>query len=148
MFQLQFLLRVVYDHYDVLPLPTSLRTWGLTEDPMCRLCQQPVNLEHILSSCHTWRHNQVLRGIAHNLDTERKKDHRLSEHLRFISFVRSGEQTTETTLQRRAGILSMSRDRELRVNLEKKLIFPPIVDTTHRPDVPLILESTKKLVGI
>ena len=43
-FQLQFLLRAVYD---VLPIPTNLKTWGLTEDPMCTLCQKPANLEHI-----------------------------------------------------------------------------------------------------
>ena len=95
-----------------------------------------------------WRHNQVLRALAHTLHTERKKDHRQSEHPRFISFVRSGEQTTETTLQRRGGILSMAKGWELQVYLERKLIFPPIVETTQRPDVPLILESAKKLVGI
>ena len=42
----------------------------------------------------------------------------------------------------------MAKDWELQVYPEKKLIFPPIVETTQRPDVPLILESTKKLVGI
>ena len=47
-FQLQFLLRAVYD---VLPTPTNLKTWGLTEDPMCTFCQKPANIEHILSSC-------------------------------------------------------------------------------------------------
>ena len=100
-FQLQFLLRAVYD---VLPTPTNLKTWGLTEAPKCTLCQKPANLEHILSSCqvaltkgrYTWRHNQVLRALAHTLETERKKDNVQTEHPRFISFVRSGEQTTGT----------------------------------------------------
>ena len=72
-FQLQFLLRAVYD---VLPTPTNLRTWGLTEDPMCRLCQKPANLEHILLFCqvaltqgrYMWRHNQVLRALSHTLE--------------------------------------------------------------------------------
>ena len=40
-FQLQFLLTAVYD---VLPTPTNLKTWGLTENPMCTLCQKPANL--------------------------------------------------------------------------------------------------------
>ena len=152
-FQLQFLLRAVCD---VLPTPTNLKTWGLTEDPMCTLCQKPANLEHILSSCqvaltqgrYTWRHNQVLRALAHTLETERKKDHVQTEHQRFISFVRSGEQTTGTKPQHRKGILNMARDWELRVDLEKKLVFPPIVETTQRPDILLISEQTKKLVVI
>ena len=45
-----FLLRSVYD---VLPTTTNLRTWSLTEDPSCKLCGRPANLEHILSSCKT-----------------------------------------------------------------------------------------------
>ena len=90
----------------------------------------------------------MLRALACTLNKERKKDHRRSEHPRFISFVRSGEQTTETIMQRRKGILSMARDWELRVDIEKKLISPPTVETTQRPDVLLISESTKKMVVI
>ena len=49
---------------------------------------------------------------------------------------------------KRKGILNMARDWELRVDLEKKLVFPPIVETTQRPDILLISEQTKKLVVI
>ena len=42
----------------------------------------------------------------------------------------------------------MARDWGLRVDLEKKLVFPPIVETTQRPDILLISEQTKKLVVI
>ena len=90
----------------------------------------------------------MLRALAHTLETERKKDHVQTEHPRFISFVRSGEQTTGTKPQHRKGILNMARDWELRVDLEKKLVFPPIVETTQRPDILLISEQTKKLVVI
>ena len=51
-------------------------------------------------------------------------------------------------MQRKKGILSMARDWELRVDIEKKLISPPTVETTQRPDVLLISESTKKMVVI
>ena len=33
-------------------------------------------------------------------------------------------------LWRRKGILNMAKDWELRVDLEKKLVFPPLVETT------------------
>ena len=61
-----------------------------------------------------------------------------------ISFVRSGEQTTETNMQRREGILSMARDWELRDDIEKKLIFLPMVETTQRPDILLISKARRK----
>ncbi|KAJ7998421.1 hypothetical protein DPEC_G00204760 [Dallia pectoralis] len=46
--RIKFLLSSVYD---VLPTPTNLQRWKLTEDPSCALCKRPANLEHILSSC-------------------------------------------------------------------------------------------------
>ncbi len=75
-YRLRFLLKSVYD---VLPSPTNLCTWGLTEDPACKLCQKPANLQHVLSSCkvaladgrYTWRHDQVLKVIAAKLDVAR-----------------------------------------------------------------------------
>ena len=42
----------------------------------------------------------------------------------------------------------MARDWELQVDLEKKLVFPPIVETSQKPDILLISEQTKKLVVI
>ena len=50
--RLQFQLKSVYD---VLPTPTNLATWGMTDDPKCKLCGRPANLEHILSSCSVAR---------------------------------------------------------------------------------------------
>ena len=86
----------------------------------------------------------MLRALAHTLDTEQKKDHRQSKRPRFLSFVRSGEQTTETNMQRREGILSMARDWELRDDIEKKLIFLTMVETTQRPDILLISKARRK----
>ena len=68
---------------------------------------------------------------------KRKKDHVQTEHPSFISFVRSGEQTRGTKPQHRKGILNKARDWELRVYLEKKLVFP-IVEITQRPDFLLL----------
>ena len=83
-FQLQFLLRAVYD---VLPTPTNLRTWGLTEDPMCRLyCAYPGKV-----------YVEAQPGTQSTFPYTRKTTDR------------SGEQTTETTLQRRGAYLAWLR---------------------------------------
>lgn len=76
--RIKFLLSSVYD---VLPTPTNLQRWRLTEDPFCAQCKRPANLEHILSSCRAgltegrfrWRHDQVLAQLADGLEKERKR---------------------------------------------------------------------------
>ncbi|XP_063418448.1 uncharacterized protein LOC134701249 [Mytilus trossulus] len=63
-YQLQFLLRLVYD---VLPTPSNLHRWKLSETPDCPLCGNRGTLQHVLSGCNialtqgrfTWRHNQA-----------------------------------------------------------------------------------------
>ena len=75
--RIKFLLSSVYD---VLPTPTNLQRWRLTEDPFCVHCKRPANLEHILSSCRAgltegrfrWRHEQVQVRLADGLEKERK----------------------------------------------------------------------------
>ena len=71
-YRISFILRSVYD---LLPSPSNLRLWNMTESPNCLLCDRPANLKHILSSCPTaltggrykWRHDKVLAEIAHHL---------------------------------------------------------------------------------
>ena len=85
-FRLKFLLCAVYD---VLPSPTNLCVWGKVTEPFCKLCGKPANLEHVLSSCrialtdgrYTWRHDQVLKALAHGLEKERGKKRRHKEDL-------------------------------------------------------------------
>ncbi|CAG2194166.1 unnamed protein product [Mytilus edulis] len=87
--KISFLLRSVYD---VLPTPTNLTMWKLIEDPSCKLCGKPANLEHVLSSCrtalkdgrYTWSHDQVLREIAAVLDTQRRKKTKIENVPKFI----------------------------------------------------------------
>ncbi|KAL7852193.1 hypothetical protein SRHO_G00179780 [Serrasalmus rhombeus] len=49
-YRISFLLRSVYD---TLPSPVHLHTWGLREDPLCKLCDKRGTLAHILSGCKT-----------------------------------------------------------------------------------------------
>ena len=134
-----------------------LRNWGLTEEAKCHLCQEVGTLEHILSSCkvalqqgrYRWRHEQVLRTVAHTLEIERKNDRKQQSSGRFISFVRGGEQPKTTSDRREtAGIFGGANDWTLMVDLEKKLVFPRVVETRLRPDMLLQSSSSQKLVMV
>lgn len=77
-FCISFLLRSVYD---TLPTPTNLHKWGMTEDPLCKLCGERGTMAHILSGWKTaftheryrWPHDKVLMTLANTLELERKK---------------------------------------------------------------------------
>ena len=45
--RMSFVLKSIYD---VFPSPTNLVSWGLSENPACKLCSKPEILEHVLSS--------------------------------------------------------------------------------------------------
>ena len=87
--RIKFLLSSVYD---VLPTPTNLQRWRLTEDPFCVQCRRPANLEHILSSCRVgltegrfrWRHDQVLARLADGLEKERKQTRHKMEGINIL----------------------------------------------------------------
>ena len=67
--RIQFTIRSTYD---LLPTPTNLMRWGMSDDAKCGLCSEPCHLEHILSSCKialrqrrfTWRHDTALRELV------------------------------------------------------------------------------------
>jgi hypothetical protein len=147
--KLSFLLKSVYD---VLPSPTNLYTWGLAEDPNCKLCGRPANLEHVLSSCRTaltqgryrWRHDRVLAALAGSIDTARKKERSIRKG-QFIKFVKRGEE--KKTNKDESGLLAIAKDWEMRADLKKQLVFPTEVFSTRlRPDIVLWSASTKALV--
>jgi hypothetical protein len=150
--RLQFLLRSVYD---LLPSPANLHRWSLTENPDCPLCKKRGTLEHILSSCsialkqgrYRWRHDKVLRMLADTLDKERRKKRpKAKEGPKFVPFVRAGEKAA--TIKTATGILPQADDWEMRADLDKKLVFPSVVQTLLRPDIVLWSSRTKKLVMV
>ena len=143
--RIKFLLKSVYD---VLPSPSNLCLWKLSDSPNCKLCDRPANLFHVLSHCptaladgrYTWRHNQVLSQIAHHLALALKQS-KPSKHANkpvFINFVKEGQ----TKSSKETGILTSADDWELLVDLKPQLLFPPqITATTQRPDI--VIWSTK-----
>jgi hypothetical protein len=149
--RVRFLLRAVYD---VLPSPTNLFTWGLAQDPSCKLCQKPANLEHVLSSCrvalsegrYTWRHNQVLKVITNCIDKARRQKPHLQKKIQFIKFLKAGEKRSgATSLQ--VGILASASDWLLAADVGDQLKFPQEVAITNsRPDIVLWSRNSRQVI--
>ncbi|XP_052240804.1 uncharacterized protein LOC127851227 [Dreissena polymorpha] len=148
-FQLQFLIRAVYD---VLPTPANLQRWGLIKTAECTLCGGRATLDHILSSCkealaqgrYRWRHDQVLREVADTLERHKKKA-RVHAGAKHINFVPAGT-VMKGTKGGHPSILDGTNDWELRADLMKQLQFPDIVHTTLRPDIVMVSGKTKKII--
>ena len=153
--KISFLLRSVYD---VLPTPTNLTMWKLSEDPSCKLCDQPANLEHVLSSCrtalkdgrYTWRHDQVLREIAAALDLQRRRKEKIEKGPKFIKFVKGGTETNKETNKSNntaSGIVSTANDWEMQADVGGKTTFPgEVLTTTLRPDIVLWSRSSRQVI--
>ena len=83
----------------MLPTPTNLHKWKLTETPDCPLCGARGTLQYVLSSCaialsqgrYTWRHNNVLRELADVIEKQRREVRTLKKKPIQIQFVKEGE---------------------------------------------------------
>nr|XP_022314167.1 uncharacterized protein LOC111118822 [Crassostrea virginica] len=149
--RLQFKLKSVYD---VLPSPTNLATWGLSDDPNCVLCGKPANLEHILSACseslkdgrYTWRHDKVLAVLADTLERNLKKPRTTKGGLKFVNFVKEGETGPRAGVEGK-GLLGTPTDWKMRVDLKQRMEFPSeIAVTNKRPDIVIWSAKTKQAV--
>ena len=73
-------------------------------------------LDHILSSCkvalsqgrYRWRHDTVLRELAHIVELERKKKHPKGNT--FIPFVKGGTTNMPNSNAKKQGILQQASD--------------------------------------
>ncbi|TWW54580.1 hypothetical protein D4764_0274410 [Takifugu flavidus] len=153
--RLSFTIRAVYD---VLPSPTNLHLW-YGEEPACPQCAAPASLKHILVGCkisltqgrYTWRHNQVLKCLAAELEKRRVKINSMPPNSQPVapwkmSFVRGGEKRGSKPAPPEAGALTVARDWEMRVDLSQRLIFPSEVAVTNlRPDLVLWSKSCRRV---
>ncbi|XP_069105765.1 uncharacterized protein [Argopecten irradians] len=117
----------------------------MTDDPACKLCGRPANLEHIctLSSCsvaledgrYSWCHDKVLSVHRHlALKSSRKRPKRGKGGLKFINFVKAGKQSEKCNVEGN-GVLGTAEDWQLGVDLNGRMTFPPeIAVTNKRPD--------------
>ncbi|XP_021349432.1 uncharacterized protein LOC110466448 [Mizuhopecten yessoensis] len=152
-FRISFLLRSVYD---TLPSPVNLHQWGLTEDPCCKLCGGRGTMAHILSGCkealrqgrYRWRHDNVLRVLADILEVERRKKRTgVRTNQAGIKFVKPGEKATVKP-RSTSSIFERASTWEMKVDLDRKLVFPGIVETTLRPDMVIWTEQSRHLIAI
>ena len=140
--------------YDLLPSPSNLCLWKVTDSPNCKLCEKPAHLKHVLSSCqvaltsgrYKWRHDKVLSEIAHHLAiaVKSKRANHESEPV-FINFTKQGSNPKTKQI----GLLPTAKDWELLVDLKTQLKFPQeIAATIKRPDIVLWSKATKQVVLI
>ena len=103
----------------------------------------------------TWRHDKVLRKLAHHVELKRvnanKSETKRSKN-NGLEFVREGQITrkkSETKCKEHSiSLLNRARDWELRVDLDKRLVFPFEIDTRLRPDMILYSTANKLLIII
>ena len=146
----KFLIQAVYD---VLPSPSNLHRWGISETPTCPLCGGRGSLQHILSNCskaliegrYRWRHDQVLKAIAGVL-SEALKNSKCQSERQGISFVKEGSRQ-KPKLRNRTSLLSAAPDWQIEVDLEKQMKFPSnIAETRLRPDIIFFSNMKKKII--
>ena len=135
--------------------PANLLRWGLVEDCCCSLCENKgCDTKHILSGCqvalaqgrYTYRHNAVLRKIAHGCQqviNKVKNSNEKKQKAGGIKFVKEGQQVDQKAKMKATGILQEAKDWSMEVDLENKLKFPEdIVKSNLRPDI--VMKSSKE----
>ena len=96
---------------------------------------------------YRWRYDTVFRELAHILDLERKKKHpKGNTGITFIPFAKEGTTNMPTSNAKKQGILQPASDWTLQADLDKKLQFPDIAQTSLRPDIVIKSTATKRLV--
>ena len=140
--------------YDILPTPTNLCTWKLSEDPSCKLCGRRATLE-LAEGRYTWRHNQVLEALAAGIDRARKKCGKSSGtgsgvRPQFISFVRGAEAVRGNQRKTPAGgLLATSNDWQMRADVRGQITFPHHIAITNlRPDIVMWSQAKTTVVLI
>ena len=148
---LKFLVKAVYD---LLPTPSNKNIWFRSEET-CNLCGGNGTLAHILTGCevalaqgrYRWRHDQVLRQIAHFVEVKRmshNKQPRAGKNI--IQFVKEGEVRVPTHKKLPGSYLDGANDWKLMVDLDRNLKFPrQVAETNQRPDMILMSEGTKRV---
>ena len=92
---------------------------------------------------YRWRHDTVLRELAHILELERKKKHtKGNTGITFIPFVKEGTTNMPTSNAKK----QQASDWTLQADLDKKLQFSDIVQMVLRPDIVIQSTATKRLV--
>ena len=149
--RLSFLIRSTYD---VLPSPSNLKRWKLSQDDLCK-CGQKGTVKHVLSHCplgldrRTWRHNQVLKvldsAFSRKIEELSKGNVPSIEKVQKIKFVRQGMEPSGKSKKKMVADERWAGVWKLAADLDSPLVFP-IVATAQRPDLVLWNEERQKAV--
>jgi hypothetical protein len=143
--------------YNTKGTPNNLALWGLIEKAECKLCHQDsCGLRHILSGCvfaltqgrYDFRHNCVLRKIAHGIQDFLQNKKVVSKGIKQIHFVRSSDEPVVKKKRKPTlGILHQAADFVMTVDLDKRLKFPEhIAVSVKRPDIVIYSNLLKTVV--
>ena len=140
--------------YDVLPSPSNLVRWKISDEDRCR-CGQLGTMRHILSNCglalrrYEWRHNQVLRILYSALKTKIQCYNdgnipKVDQGCGRIRFVRPGHGISSTSSRRKVEDPRWQGGWETAADLTgEKKAFP--IPTTKRPDIFLWIREKKMI---
>ena len=154
---LSFCLRATYD---VLPSPSNLKRWHISTVSECFLCKKQVcTTAHILTGCSTaleqgrftFRHNQVLKqldaGIREFISQLPSQN---VQKFQQIKFVKAGTKVTHSKKTPVTGLLHLSDDWKLVVDLEdSNYVFPPHLAISELPpDLVIYSNNTKRAISV
>ena len=152
---LRFLIKSVYD---LLPTPANKNKWFKTEEHKCKVCGDHATIGHILSGCpialaqgrYTWRHNNVLRVIAHHIEGKRKEANKGKPNRTRvdINFRKPGEPIRKAPAVQNTSYFDAATDWVMKVddiNGTRLRIPPHIMHTDQRPDIIFTSENTKQM---
>ena len=143
-----------------LPSPSNLHRWGLKSEGSCSLCnKRRATAAHILSNCfvalvqnrYTWRHDNVLIGIHHDLVGAVQRANRTEKSSDSLptNFVKEGKKIRHKSKKYRS-ILNKYNVSDWRINFDfhNNPTIPPetMVDTRQRPDIVIFSISKKVLL--
>ena len=132
--------------YDTLSSPSNLHRWKKITDPSCILCKKPIcTSAHVLGGCkvalkqgrYTFRHDNVLFSL-HSILIKFLADHPVSEEqiTTPIKFVKAGAKIKRQPKKIHSGLLNLSDDWKILIDIDSKLLFPSFIAvTTLRPDM-------------
>ena len=139
--------------YNTLPTKINLERWGMIDSSKCSLCgEDHCSVRHILSGCkvslhqgrYLYRHNQVLRVLAHHIQSFLNTNKVISSGIKKIHFVKEGSKEKKGR-KPDLGILHRAKDFELNADLNKLLKFPNHIaeGVSQRPDIVIYSNSLR-----
>ncbi|XP_069125380.1 uncharacterized protein [Argopecten irradians] len=133
---------------------TCLLNGAVTGEIWTRLIPKPRQMKPLKQTTrrqdrrYRWRHDKVLRELADILERERIKKRKPAKGCTFINFVRGGERGHTSSTVHQGGIIDGAQNWEMRVDLDRRLLFPDIIQTNLRPDILLWSTQGKKMVMV